>query len=130
MFNELNELSAFAKESMKAKNSTIDQEVDEYKKNIFLIGILGLAFSTALSFAYAQQILISIKHIHIGIRNFSEFLIYRQKSIAPITVSSEDEFADMAKMINENIETIQAGLKKDSHLIAEVSEVATRVKNE
>ena len=35
----------------------------------------------------------------------------------------------MAKMINENIETIQAGLKKDSHLIAEVSEVATRVKN-
>ena len=129
MFNELNELSAFAKESIKTKNSTIDQEVDEYKKNIFLIGILGLAFSTALSFAYAQQILISIKHIHIGIRNFSAFLIYRQKSIAPITVSSEDEFADMAKMINENIETIQAGLKKDSHLIAEVSEVATRVKN-
>jgi hypothetical protein len=91
MFNELNELSAFAKESIKTKNSTIDQEVDEYKKNIFLIGILGLAFSTALSFAYAQQILISIKHIHIGIRNFSEFLIYRQKSIAPITVSSEDD---------------------------------------
>lgn len=87
-------------------------------------------FSTALSFAYAQQILISIKHIHIGIRNFSEFLIYRQKSIAPITnESSEDEFADMAKMINENIETIQSGLKKDSYLIAEVSEVATRVKN-
>ena len=35
MFNELNELSAFAKESIKTKNSTIDQEVDEYKKISF-----------------------------------------------------------------------------------------------
>jgi methyl-accepting chemotaxis protein len=129
MFAELDELDKFAKKSVYDKSDTIDSKVVEDKKTIFMIGILGLTFSTILSFAYAKQILLSLSIIQFGIRDFSNYLLRKQKSILPITVNSEDEFAEMAAMINENIFAIQTGIKKDARLISEVSEVAMKVKN-
>jgi methyl-accepting chemotaxis protein len=129
MFAELDELDKFAKKSVYEKSDTIDSKVVEDKKTIFMIGILGLTFSTILSFAYAKQILLSLSIIQFGIRDFSNYLLRKQKSILPITVNSEDEFAEMAAMINENISAIQTGIKKDARLISEVSEVAMKVKN-
>jgi methyl-accepting chemotaxis protein len=129
MFVELDELDGYAKSSLHESSDKIDESVAGDKKTIFFIGIMGLVISMTLSLAYIQQILISLKNIQGGFKSFSAYLLGQQKRIEPITVNSEDEFAQMADMINENISAIQAGLKNDARLIAEVSEVAMKVKN-
>jgi methyl-accepting chemotaxis protein len=129
MFTELDLLDSFAKKSLYTRSDKIEKDVTDDKKTIFFIGLLGLAFSTVLSFGYAKQILLSLNEIKNGFKEFSNYLLRNQKTIVPINVNSEDEFAEMAKMINENIFAIQAGLKKDARLISEVSEVAMKVKN-
>ncbi len=129
MFAELDELDGYAKRSLLSTSDKIDEDAAEDKKTIFFIGVMGLTLSTVLSLAYIQQILTTLKNIQNGIKNFSDYLLRKQKTIAPITTKSEDEFAEMANMINENIFAIQEGLKQDAKLIEEVSEVAMKVKN-
>ncbi|HOI84273.1 MAG TPA: hypothetical protein PKW30_08165, partial [Campylobacterales bacterium] len=103
MFAELDELDGYAKRSLLSTSDKIDEDAAEDKKTIFFIGVMGLTLSTVLSLAYIQQILTTLKNIQNGIKNFSDYLLRKQKTIAPITTKSEDEFAEMANMINENI---------------------------
>ncbi|MDD3468306.1 MAG: hypothetical protein PHE67_14265, partial [Campylobacterales bacterium] len=129
MFDELDQLDGFAKKSLEIKSKSIEADAVDDKKTMFLIGGIGFVLSMILSFAYSQQILTSLRQIQNGIRDFSDYLLRRQKTISPISIKSDDEFAQMANMINENIFAIQDGLKKDAVLISEVSEVVMKVKN-
>ena len=60
---------------------------------------------------------------------FFSFLNRKSDDITILDASSKDEFGDMAKLINENIDIVQETIEKDNELIDEAKKVMMRVRN-
>jgi methyl-accepting chemotaxis protein len=103
--------------------------LEDANRAIFSFGLITVIITFVALFGFYFSIMVSVKKLKVGLLDFFEYLHRRQKSVASIALTSEDEFAEMAAMINENISAIQTGIKKDARLISEVSEVAMKVKN-
>jgi|GEM_PF-684734 len=110
-------------------NNKLVMFLEDANRAIFSFGIITVIITFVALFAFYFSIMVSVKKLKVGLLDFFEYLHRRQRSVASISLTSQDEFAEMAAMINENISAIQTGIKKDARLISEVSEVAMKVKN-
>lgn len=107
----------------------LSEQLEHMHRTIFGFGIVTTVIMFMALFVFYMGVVVSVQKVKDGLLGFFEFLHRRQKTISPISIKSDDEFAQMANMINENIFAIQDGLKKDAILISEVSEVVMKVKN-
>ena len=103
--------------------------LDDANRVIFSFGLITIVITFMALLGFYFSIMVSVKKLKSGLLDFFEYLHRRRKNVSSIMLTSEDEFAEMANMINENIFAIQEGLKQDAKLIEEVSEVAMKVKN-
>ena len=71
----------------------------------------------------------SLKNFKDGLLSFFNFLNRKSNDITILDASSKDEFGDMAKLINENIDIVQDTIEKDNELIDEAKKVMIRVRN-
>ena len=65
-----------------------------------------------------------IKTIQEKLEDLFKFVTYEAKAPSKLEVRSNDEFGEMSKAINENIDKVIAGIKKDSTMIDELNKVA------
>jgi len=76
-------------------------------KNKFLINFIIFLFILVLIFIISTKIVYDINNsmqkFQKGLMTFFEYLTSKNKEIEPIQINSNDEFAQMAKVINENI---------------------------
>ncbi|CAM3385048.1 methyl-accepting chemotaxis protein [Arcobacter aquimarinus] len=63
-----------------------------------------------------------------GLLDFFSYLNKETKNTNPIKLDSSDEFGEMAKMINQNIEKTQSLIIQDNELIEDVKRVVNEVK--
>jgi len=110
-------------------NDRLLEFLGDANRAIFSFGLFTLVITFTALFGFYFSIIVSVRKLKAGFLDFFEYLHRRQKNVSSIELTSQDEFAEMADMINKNIFAIQAGLKKDARLISEVSEVAMKVKN-
>ena len=64
-----------------------------------------------------------------GLKAFFDFLNFKSNDVEIISVKSNDEFGQMAKAINENIDKTKNGLKQDKEVIHALNEMAQSVKD-
>jgi len=109
----------------KAKNSY------ERKQNLILFGALLVIVLTLLfGFIIAKNIVVSIENMQSGLGRFFDLLgrkIDKDEKIK-IELSSRDEFGEMSKSINENVEVLRENLKKDITLIEDATSVVSALK--
>nr|WP_318010198.1 methyl-accepting chemotaxis protein [Campylobacter fetus] len=67
----------------------------------------------------AKRYLKPINNIVFGLKNFFDFLNYKNDNPKDISLKSNDEFGVMATMINDNISIIKNAIKKDAQLVSE-----------
>ncbi|PKI81336.1 chemotaxis protein, partial [Malaciobacter halophilus] len=86
--------------------------------------ILFILFSVALS-SLIVNTLNDFKH---GLLSFFSFLNRETSDVKALNAKGSDEFAQMAKVVNENITLINEGLKKDNQAVEDALKVVEKAK--
>ena len=84
--------------------------------------ILGYTFSN-------KYIVKPLESIENSLKEFFEYLARKRDSFEKIKIDSKDEFGQMAKLINESIETVEKNIEDEKALVNEAIKVANRVRD-
>nr|WP_323594799.1 methyl-accepting chemotaxis protein [Aliarcobacter butzleri] len=100
---------------------------DEIYSNakILLITIISIVIllSVIIGFFITNSIVISLKDLQQGLFSFFGYLNRETSKVELINLDSKDEFGEMAKVVNQNIERTQKGIEEDRKLIDEAISV-------
>ena len=89
--------------------------------------LLGaVAIFTFLSFAVIWGIVGPLKTIREGIISFCAYINNETREIKPIAIKNRDEFGEMSRVLDQNIQKVQAGLEKDNAMIQETAMIAKK----
>ena len=98
----------------------VKDSVSSSNKSLTLIVILSLivmAISIGFTVMTTRFVVNSLSKLQQGILGFFSFLNEESKSATLIDLKSNDEFGQIAKVINQNIEKIESSIKKDDEFI-------------
>ena len=98
----------------------VKDSVSSSNKSLTLIVILSLivmAISIGFTVMTTRFVVNSLSKLQQGILGFFAFLNEESKSATLIDLKSNDEFGQIAKVINQNIEKTESSIKKDDEFI-------------
>lgn len=108
--------------------SRIADKLSQNNKPIFImLGIFAFVLVVAL-YVILAYLLKPIRRIKKSLLEFFDFLNHKQKSVNPLKLRSGDEFQEMAEAINENVETIQQNLLKDTKSLEDFFQAVESIK--
>jgi len=97
--------------------------------NLLVIALIATALFVLLSFIITRGLLSTITSFQKGLFSFFSYLNKESKMVESIALDSEDEFGKMAKVVNQNIQSIEENIKIDDAFIQDVSHFATQIGN-
>ena len=104
-----------------AKNA---QEIKSNSMMIqMVISIGAIVLVLVLGITIVKSILTSLGVFKNGLFSFFAYLNRESSNVLLIKIDSKDEFGEMAKVVNENIEKTQKGIEEDRRLIDETISV-------
>ena len=103
-----------------AKNELIFSVIIAVVAIIIIFVVLSLTF---------HKILQSFKSVENGLKSFFDFLNQKTDATNAIKVNTNDEFLEMAELINKNVAIIEHNIKKDAQMIGDVKNVVDMVAN-
>ncbi|HKM18508.1 MAG TPA: methyl-accepting chemotaxis protein [Aliarcobacter sp.] len=98
----------------------VKDSVSSSNKSLTVIVILSLivmAISIGFTVMTTSFVVKSLSKLQQGILGFFSFLNEESKSATLIDLKSNDEFGEIAKVINQNIEKTESSIKKDDEFI-------------
>ncbi|WP_198305983.1 methyl-accepting chemotaxis protein [Arcobacter vandammei] len=120
-------------DSILSLNIDVNERKDKAIKNLTtelsLIGIFAISIFILISIFISNNIIKSLGNFKAGLLSFFNFLNRKSDNVMTLDDSSKDEFGEMAKLINENIDIVQDTIEKDNELIDEAKAVMIRVRN-
>ena len=115
-----------------AKNQTATPQAREVASNFSIlmitIMIISLIVGSLVAYFISRQLSSSANIIQTGLEDFFHFLNKENKLTNLIKLDSKDEFGQMAKVINENIQKTENLIIQDNNLIEDVKRVVNEVK--
>ncbi len=115
-----------------AKNQTATPQAREVASNFSIlmitIMIISLIVGSLVAYFISRQLSSSANIIQTGLEDFFHFLNKENKLTNLINLDSKDEFGQMAKVINENIQKTENLIIQDNNLIEDVKRVVNEVK--
>ena len=112
--------------------STMKKTISSIYFEIMKDLIISLVLIIVVIFLYLQiskDILTSLESFKNGLSLFFDFLNKKSNNANSIDINNKDEFGQMAKLINENIEKTQVMISLDNEVIADAKNVVARVNN-
>lgn len=98
--------------------------------NLLLLTILvAIILSILVSLYITKNITYSILNFKNGLSNFFKYLNKELSTVENIKITSNDEFAQMAKDVNNSIRKIENNIKIDDKLIRHTENIANDIKN-
>lgn len=92
-----------------------------------IITLITIAVSIILSLALGRILNTSLGNFQIGLLNFFKYINGEIKEVELLDESTKDEIAQMATVINQNIDKTKRSLESDRNLIEEVKRVVEQV---
>ncbi len=89
--------------------------------------LLALVVFVVIAALFIARFNRDLHAIRSGLLDFFAFLGQKKERPERLAVSSKDEFGQMAGVINDNIERIEEGLKRDRLFIKEATQIVTKV---
>lgn len=88
--------------------------------------VVSLIVFSVCSLIIIQSIVKPLKKIGEEVVSFCAYINNEKDSINPIDINSRDEFGDIARIFNAQIQKVSTGLKKDEAMISQTTEVVKR----
>ncbi|MFT5835982.1 MAG: two-component system C4-dicarboxylate transport sensor histidine kinase DctB [Sulfurimonas sp.] len=128
----MKELLRIQSDSLYKSTEAYDNAVEEAKEikiEVFSSLFLILLFSIVTGSLVTNNIIHSIHTVQNGLKEFFEYLNNKREKASKIELVSNDEFSEMAKIINNNVQTIQNNIEKDEALIKNATRVLENIKS-
>lgn len=103
-----------------SKNGEVININHENLVMFIVILIANIIINLSLHY-FISKIINNIETVQNGMLSFFSFLNHEVKDVEPIKTTGMTEFDKMAQIINTNIKKIEAGLHKDTIVVAEIS---------
>jgi methyl-accepting chemotaxis protein len=112
--------------SMIEKATTL-ADAAEYSTLIIVLVVIVIAI--IFTYTSITFILKSLRKVRSGLDGFFDFLNRESKHAAQIDLHSNDEFGQMAKMINKNMKEIEENIIADDKFVKDVAQFAKEIGN-
>ncbi|AXX93965.1 4HB sensor-containing MCP-domain signal transduction protein [Arcobacter ellisii] len=112
---EINKVEEIIKQNMEDIVSLSQNSLYE----AIVILLLGFVIGIVLSFVLINSINKSLNNFKEGLLSFFSYLNRESSTVSMLNDSSNDEFGEMAKVVNQNIEKTKKGIEEDRRLIDE-----------
>ncbi len=127
----INELLNLQKTSL--NNSTIAYndaatKTKEIKFEIFLSIAILFFFAVLIGWLISSNILNSIYKVQNGLNDFFKYLNDKKTKVSKIDLNSDDEFKQMATIINENVQFISNNIEQNEALIKDATKILENIK--
>ncbi len=108
---------------------TLKNEADSNLSTaLIVVAIFSALVFVIFSIALSSMIVNTLNHFKDGLLSFFAFLNRQSNSVKALEANGKDEFAQMAKVVNENITKINEGLKKDNEAVKEALSIVEKAK--
>ncbi len=104
-------------------SATGDELYAQSKVIMISIIIISILLGMIVAYLITRSITSSLSELQNGLFSFFAYLNRESSKVELIKLDSKDEFGDMAKVINVNIEKTQKGVEEDRRLIDETINV-------
>ncbi|OHD99500.1 MAG: hypothetical protein A2552_01985, partial [Sulfuricurvum sp. RIFOXYD2_FULL_44_160] len=124
-------VSALMELQLRVAKAEKEKATEIYESSrILVISIIISSFilMVLLATLIIKDVTAKLEKVKLGLLSFFRFLNRETTKAETITLDSEDEFGQMAKVINENIAVIEKGLVADANAVANAVQVANKVK--
>ncbi|MEY4504437.1 MAG: hypothetical protein RL154_731 [Pseudomonadota bacterium] len=115
--------------TVKSANEVRASEMSAVTTTIAVSFILAFILFVILSLWIIKGISSSLSTIKLGLESFFAFLGRSTNKAQTINLNTQDEFGQMAKLINENVISIEKEIALDRNLIEDAKSVVERVRN-
>jgi len=126
------ELDAMIKNQKILMNKDIEAAAQSSRELInmeWILLIIGLVLAIVISVSIRKMIVTSINNFQQGLMYFFQYLNRDKDYVKALDDSAQDEIGDMARVVNENIKTIEILMEEDKVLINSAQDTIQRVKN-
>ncbi len=103
MVTNARKVSSLVTDFRRAQSKEANEDIDSLKTFIISIGLLALILLSFFAGLIVSSIIKSLEEVKAGLLSFFSFLNKESSSVKAINLNSQDEFGQMAKVINENI---------------------------
>ena len=94
---------------------------------MIVILIISLILGVAIAYFISNQLITSVKKVQIGLEDFFDFLNKKTNKASIIDLKSKDEFGQMAKVINNNIQDIEKSIIQDEKFVENIANFAKEI---
>ena len=96
---------------------------------LILIAIISIIIFLTFSIILSNQLINSLKNFQKGLLSFFGYVNKENKNVEMLDDKYQDEFGNMAKIVNENILKTKATIDSDNKFLEQINEVVEVVKN-
>ena len=107
----------------KSASNLRDIAFDSMNNMILIISIISIIIFLLLSTYISKSIISLLNIFQDGLFSFFAYLNRESSNVQLIKIDSSDEFGNMAKVVNQNIQNTQKGVEEDRKLIDETINV-------
>jgi methyl-accepting chemotaxis protein len=128
MYKELSSLIASSEKNLDKETAHISSDIVSAEILLIVIGVVGVILALIIAMMISMNIIKSLTTFQSGLVGFFDYIERKTSDAQLIRVNTSDEFNDMSKIVNNNIDSIKSGLEKDRALIAEATRVVEEIK--
>ncbi len=128
MVANLEQLIKLQVEQSKALGDDSVKSAEITKIAIVSISVLLIIISSFISFTILKNMQFSINELKDGLLNFFKFISKESDQANIININSNDEFGEMAKVVNSHIVRIETNIVTNEEFIQSVKEFANEMK--
>ncbi|MDN5069068.1 MCP four helix bundle domain-containing protein, partial [Aliarcobacter butzleri] len=115
----LNEIVLLNKQMLKEKDDMTNKLYESSRDLIIAISVIGILITVVLCLLISSMLVNALTVFKDGLFSFFGYLNRESTKVELINLDSKDEFGEMAKVVNQNIERTQKGIEEDRKLIDE-----------
>ncbi|NCB11113.1 MAG: hypothetical protein EOM78_05735 [Erysipelotrichia bacterium] len=113
----------------KSQDKQANDDINDLETTLITISIIALLVLILFGTTIVNSIINALEAVQSGLRSFFSFLNQETNKVDKIQLDTTDEFGEMAKFINKNIELTEKTINDDNALIDEAKVVMQRVNN-
>ena len=129
MINNAREVDTVVDSFRKSQDKQAQDDISTLKTTLITISIIALLVLILFGTTLVNSIIHALEAVQNGLRSFFSFLNKESNKVEKIQLDTTDEFGEMAKFINKNIELTEKTINDDNALIEEAKVVMQRVNN-
>ncbi len=96
---------------------------------LIALAIISLIIFVAFSILLSNQLITSLNKFQNGLLSFFSYINHESDKVQNLDDSAKDEFGQMAKVINQNIQIAKETIDSDKKFLEEINQMVNTIKN-